>query len=53
MSASQEDIRSALDDLVRRGVIERFIDPEGVERFAFPDPETGARPLRESRGGGQ
>lgn len=47
------EIREAVDDLVRRGVIERVIDREGVERYQFPDLETGQRLLRESRRGGQ
>jgi hypothetical protein len=50
---SQEQLREALDDLVRRGIVELVRDPEGVERYCFPDRETGERLLRESLQGGQ
>jgi hypothetical protein len=50
---SGREIREAVDDLVRRGVVDRIVDDKGVERFAFPDRETGDRLLKESREGGQ
>lgn len=52
MRGTREELQTALEDLVRRGVVEEIRDPNGETRFSFPDAETGRRLLRESRKGG-
>ena len=48
---SEAQLRAAVDDLVRRGVVELLIDADGQTRYCFPDAETGKRLLDESRRG--
>lgn len=50
---TRAQIRLAVDDLVRRGVVTRIVGADGIARYEFPAAETGLRLLRESRRGGQ